>query len=130
MTPKDHNKTLCLIYSFLSVVFILLLLASPFIINNNLGDPHSPMKTDKLLMIIGIFCIILILTLLLLSTAYGLFKRKRWVRVPASILALLFVWSFPLGTALAVYTWWFMHSEGSKQLFSSPILRSAKDTIA
>jgi hypothetical protein len=117
MTPQDHNKTLCLIYGFLSAVFILLLLASPFIINNNVGDPHSPISTGKLLTIIVIFCIILLPTLLLLFTAYGLYKRKRWVRVTASILAILFVWSFPLGTALAVYTWWFIHSEGSKQLF-------------
>ncbi len=118
MRPQDHNKTLCLVYSFLSVVFILLLLASPFIINNNVGDPHSPIGTGKLLTIIIVFCLVLLLTLLLLSTAYGLYKRKRWMRVTASILAVLFVWSFPLGTALAIYTWWFIYSEGRKQLYS------------
>lgn len=35
------------------------------------------------------------------------------------LVAILIVWWFPLGTALGVYTWWFLHSEGSKQLYSS-----------
>jgi hypothetical protein len=119
MTPQDHNKTLYLVYSFLSAIFILLLLASPFIINNNYGDSHS-MDSGKLLTSIIVCSVILLVTLLLLSTTYGLFKRRGWVRVTASILAVLFIWSFPLGTALAVYTWWFLHSEGSKQLYSRP----------
>jgi len=118
MTSQDHNKTLCMVYSLLSVAFFLLLLASPFIIKNNVGDPHAPIGSGKLLTIIIVFCLVLLLTLLLSSTAYGFYKRKRWVRVTASILAILFVWSFPLGTALAIYTWWFIHSEGRKQLYS------------
>lgn len=119
MTPQVHNKTLCLVYSFLSAIFILLLLASPFIINNNVGDSHS-ISFEKLLTIIVICSIILVITLLLLSTAYGLFKRRRWVRVPALVLVMIFVWSFPLGTMLAIYTWWFLHSEGATEIYSTP----------
>jgi Na+-driven multidrug efflux pump len=119
MTAHDHNKTLCLVYSFLSIIFILLLVASPFIINNNFGDPHST-DSGKVLVILSICGVILVIKILLLSTAYGLLKRKRWTRIPAFIMAALFVWSFPLGTALAVYTWWFMHSEGGKQLYLKP----------
>lgn len=60
----------------------------------------AQIQTDSLLrtlIIIG-----LLLTGILLSTAYGLFKRRRWARILTLILAGLFVWLFPLGTVLAV----------------------------
>ena len=60
----------------------------------------------------------LLLTVYILTVAYGLLRRRRWARIPALILSVLFIWLFPLGTALAIYNWWFFHSEGGKQLYS------------
>lgn len=60
----------------------------------------------------------LLLMAFLLSTAYGLLSRRRWGRILALVSTVLFVWLFPLGTALAIYVWWFLHSEGGKQLYS------------
>jgi O-antigen/teichoic acid export membrane protein len=118
MNPQDHSKTLGLIYTFFGGLFTLLLLASPFIIAVNIDDAPSPRRAGQILIAIVIFIIVLLLTTLLASTAYGLFKRRSWVRIPALILAALSVWFFPLGTALTVYTWWFVHSEGAKQLYA------------
>jgi uncharacterized protein involved in cysteine biosynthesis len=66
----------------------------------------------------GLLLIGLLIAILLWSAVYGLFKRRAWVRIPALILAGLLVWLVPLGTALAVYTWWFMFSESAKHLYS------------
>jgi hypothetical protein len=55
----------------------------------------------------------------LYAIAYGLFKRRRWARIAALVSSGLFVLLFPLGTALAIYTWSFMHSEGGKLLYSN-----------
>jgi hypothetical protein len=52
-----------------------------------------------------------------LLTTYGILKKKRWGRILALALSGLYVWVFPLGTLLAIYTWWFLHSEGSKRLY-------------
>jgi hypothetical protein len=68
--------------------------------------------------VLGLIIVGLLLMIVLLATAFGLFKGNRWARILSLILSGLFVWLFPLGTALAVYTWWFMHSEGGKELYS------------
>jgi hypothetical protein len=57
--------------------------------------------------------------LLQLLTAFGLSRRRRWARIVALIFSVFYVWVFPLGTALAIYTWWFLHSEGGKRLYAT-----------
>jgi hypothetical protein len=114
MTPHDHNKTLGIIYGFLGGLLTLgaiVELVRVIIIEKELARIQS----DSYLMpiILG-----LLLTVMLLSTAYGLFKRRRWARILSLVLAGLFVLLFPLGTALSVYTWWFMHSDGAKLLYT------------
>jgi hypothetical protein len=114
MTPQDHNKTLGIIYGVLGgllTIGALVELVRVIIIEKEL----SRIQSDSYLIpiILG-----LLLTVMLLSTAYGLFKRRRWARILSLILAGLFALLFPLGTALSVYTWWFMHSEGAKLLYT------------
>jgi len=118
MTPQDHNKTLCLAYSFLSAVFVLLIFAAPWIIAHNVDDPPSLRRSEQMLFAITIFSVVLLIILLFASTTYGLFRRRPWARTPALISAVLVIWLFPLGTALGIYTWYVMHSEGIKQLYS------------
>ena len=68
----------------------------------------------QMLIIIGMLFMVIFL-----STAYGLFKRRRWARILSLVLTGIFVLLFPLGTALAVYTWWFMHSDGAKGIYKA-----------
>jgi hypothetical protein len=115
MTSQDHNKTLGIIYSLLGgllAIAALIELIRIIIIEKELAQIQSD-PSLLILIIVG-----LLLTFILLSTAYGLFKRRRWARIVTLILTGLFIWLFPLGTALAGYTWWFMHSEGGKHLYS------------
>lgn len=117
MTSQDHNKALIIIYSLLGSLFSILILASPFIIAHTVDDIPSQRRNEQILIATIAFCVVLCLALLLLSTAYGLHRRKQWARTVALVIAVLVVWSFPLGTAFSIYTWWFLHSEGAKQLF-------------
>lgn len=118
MTPRDHSKTIAIAYSIIGVPLALLILASPLIIAKNVDEFPSPRRNEQILIATVVFCIVFLLALLLLSTAYGLFKRKSWSRTTSLIISILIIWWFPLGTALGVYTWWFMHSTGGKELFS------------
>lgn len=114
MTPRDHNKTLGLIYGFLGGLLAaaaVVELVRVIVIERELERIRSSTEL-KLLVGVG-----LLLTVYILSMAYGLLRRRRWARVPALILSVLFIWLFPLGTALAIYNWWFLHSEGGKQLY-------------
>lgn len=115
MTPQDHNRTLGIIYGFLGGILTLAALVElvrVIIIEREL----ERIRADSLLQIL--IAVALIVMIFLYAIAYGVFKRRRWARIAALISSGLFVWLFPLGTALAIYTWSYMHSEGAKRLYS------------
>jgi hypothetical protein len=117
MTPQDHNKTLGIIYGFLGgllTVAALVELVRVLTMERELGRIQSS-TSMQVLILVG-----LLLTVFLLLIAYGLLRRRPWARILALISTALFVWLFPLGTALAIYSWWFLHSKGGKQLYSKP----------
>jgi MFS family permease len=120
MTPHDHNRTLALIYGLLGALFTIPILVSPLLISRHVDDFPSPRRDKQILIAALAFCAVLSIALLLLLIAYGLHKRKRWARITALIIAAILVLYFPLGTALGVYTWWFLHSKGGRQLYSDP----------
>ena len=115
MTPQDHNKTLGIIYGFMGGILTLAALVELvriMVIEKELARIQS----DSLLQIL--IAVALIVMIFLYAIAYGVFKRRRWARIAVLISSALFVVLFPLGTALAIYTWSFMHSEGGKLLYS------------
>jgi chromate transport protein ChrA len=111
MTSQDHNKTIAIIYSFLGLV-----LAGAAIIW--LGKDVRRHQ-NWLLAIYKDAPLIAaaIVSTCLLSTVYGMVRKRRWGRVLALVTTAFYVWLFPLGTLLAVYLWWFLHSEGAKTLY-------------
>ena len=54
-----------------------------------------------------------------LLTAYGIFTLRRWGRGLALLLSVLYVWVFPFGTLVAVYTWWALYGETGRSLYHS-----------
>lgn len=114
MTPKDHNKTLAIIYSLLGGFFTLPLLASPWILAKNVDSYPSPRRNDQIIIATVIFCVVLFLALLFLATAVSLYRRRSLGRKLALVSSVLLL---PLLPPIATYTWWFMHSEGGKQMY-------------
>ena len=117
MAPEDHNRTLGIIYGLLGGLLTLAAfveLVRVIVTERELERIRST-RGLQVLILVG-----LLLTVYILSVAYGLLRRRRWARIPALVLSVLFIWLFPLGTALAIYNWWFLHSEGGKRLYSRP----------
>jgi chromate transport protein ChrA len=115
MTPQDHNRTIGIIYGFLGGILTLaafIELVRIMIIDKEL----TRIQSDSLLQIL--IAVALIVMIFLYLIAYGLFRRRRWARIAALISSGLFIWLFPLGTAMTIYTWHFLHSAGGKQLYS------------
>jgi hypothetical protein len=112
MTPHDHNKTLAMIYSLLGGLLLAAAIVEAIRVMTIKGEFAEMASDFQILIISG-----LLLLVILIPTAYGLFKRRRWARFSTLLLSGLLVFLFPLGTALAIYTWWFMHSEGGKLLY-------------
>jgi hypothetical protein len=51
---------------------------------------------------------------------YALLKRKRWAKIAAIIGGVIAAMFFPIGTAVCVYTFWFLFSEPGKLLYDTP----------
>jgi ABC-type sulfate transport system permease component len=114
MSPQDHNKTLALIYILLGVFFTLPLIASPWIIAKNVDRYASTRRDGQMLIAVVVFCVVLFLAVLFVSTAISLHRKRRGGRKLALVSAVLLL---PLLPPAAVYTWWFMHSEGGKRMY-------------
>lgn len=116
MSPADHNKTLVVLYSLISGLFTLPLLISPLIL---LVSPSLLAKnlksTDQVLIAIVIYCLVVLLALLIPATGYGLYKRKPVARSLALVSSVVLL---PICWPLGVYTWWFIHSDGGKAMYS------------
>jgi hypothetical protein len=80
MSPVDHNKTLVLLYSFLSLTFILPLVGSPWIVAKSVRNSEQ----IPIAMVVGFA--LLVLALLFMATALALYRRKPYARALALVL--------------------------------------------
>jgi hypothetical protein len=52
---------------------------------------------------------------------YAMLKRKPWARMASIVAAVMEVMSFPLGTPVGIYSFWFMFSEVGKSLYDTSV---------
>lgn len=114
MTPRDHNRTLGIIHGLLGTLVLVGLAVGAI----SEARRHPADAVERLRWMLYV----LPLPLIQLLASFGLVKTMRWGRVLAFVLSVVYVVLFPLGTLLAVYTVWFLQSEGGRQLYvtSSP----------
>lgn len=79
------------------------------------GDREAMFITSAVGIAIAAF--IVILSIPGIIAGIGLLKYRSWARIVALILGALHLLSFPLGTALGVYTFWVLLNEETKPLF-------------
>ena len=77
----------------------------------------GPPMLITLIMLLFMTVMLSAFTLPSFVAGYGLLKRKKWAKVWAIIAAVLAGGQFPMGTAVTVYTFWFLFSEPGKQMF-------------
>jgi uncharacterized membrane protein (DUF485 family) len=110
MTPRDHTKTIGIAFGLLGMLMLTVLT----VVWQQM-QKHAPAGRVTS---VPREIYLLPLSLLHLLTSYGLFSRRRWARPLALIFSVLYVLIFPLGTALAIYIWVFMHSAEGRAYFS------------
>lgn len=111
MTPRDHNRTLGIIHGLLGALGLMGLAVAA--VSEARRHPVYALERIRWMFYV------LPLPLLQLLAGFGLLKTMRWGRILAFVLSVLYVWAFPLGTLLAIYTVWFLQSEDGKQLYGS-----------
>lgn len=114
MRSRDHNQALAILNAVLGSYCVLPLLASPWILAKSVDSYPSPRRADQITIAVIVCTLLVIFGTLFLSTAYGLWRRRQWVRRVALVSAFTQLFIFPV---LAVYTWWFIHSEAGRQLY-------------
>ena len=108
MSTKDHNETLVGIHVVVGSVFALGLVGSPWIIARNVR--HA----DQIPSAVLIFGIVLVIAVLMFSTAIAMRRQKpvgRKLGLLSAAVLIIILW--PAG----VYSWWFLHSDGAKKMY-------------
>lgn len=128
MTPQEHNKYLA--YSHLAYGAVTLLFAMGFLglfgamifaipdPPEGSGSPPPPAFFFIVLTFMGL--IYLAFTMPSFIAGYALLKRKRWARTASIVAGVIAAMFFPIGTAVCVYTLWFLMSEPGKFLYDTP----------
>lgn len=81
------------------------------------GDRTAMFVTGTVGTALMAFCFLIAIPSFL--AMWGLLHFRPWARILAIILAVLHIFSFPFGTALAIYTLWVLLSSETQPLFAT-----------
>lgn len=125
MTPQDHNKVLGIMHliygGFFGLITVMMavitVLAWGSIKAAAANDPNAP-PAEFFLALFGFITIIYgVLSVPSLIAGYGMLKRRSWSRVAGIVASVLSALSFPFGTALCVYTLWFLFGQQGQNFY-------------
>lgn len=121
MTPQDHNKIIGIMHliwggfnALMMMIFV------PFFFGIGALAAYDPKAPPGLMAVFGIFGVVMLALALVFGlppilAGYAMLKRKSWAKVAGIVAACFTAMSMPFGTALTVYTLWFLCGpEGDK----------------
>jgi len=120
MTPEQHNRYLGLSHLAFGGLFGLAMLAFIGFFTVIFATSSGPGQGDLIFIVFaGLFMTVFYGIFMIPSfvAGYALLKRKSWARTAAIIGGVMAAMSFPVGTAVCVYTFWFLFSEPGKSLY-------------
>jgi hypothetical protein len=123
MTPQDHNKVIgimFLIWGGFNALMMFFIVPFMLIMLGPMGSDPTPPAEFKA--VLGIFMGVIVAVSILfaippLLAGYALLKRKSWARVAGIVAACFTALSMPFGTALTVYTLWFLCGQQGEQFY-------------
>lgn len=104
-----------LIYGGFNTLIMLIMIPFMLLIFGTIS--HNPQTPPEMQAFFGFFVFFFLFVALLLGipslvAAYGLLKKKSWGRMAGIVASCVSALSFPFGTALCVYSLWFLFGEG------------------
>jgi hypothetical protein len=124
LTPEQHNKYLGishLVYGGLFCFLMLGMLGFMAVMFRAIPNgPNGPPAFFFTFMFVFLGFFYGAITVPSFIAGYGLLKRKKWAKTASIIAGVLSGMSFPMGTAVCVYTFWFLFSEPGKTLYDKP----------
>jgi hypothetical protein len=127
MTPEEHNKYLGmahlayagfqLLMTAVMLVFMVSMMSEIFGQARRMDD-NTPLAFMGFIIVFA-GAIQTLLSIPPIVAGYALLKRRSWAKVAGIIAGAVSAMSFPVGTALAVYTFWFLLSDTGKQVYEN-----------
>jgi len=125
MTPQEHNKFVGLAqlgYAGLHLLIIIVLMGVEGYMfediynrSQEMGGPPPPPFVGLIFVFVGVFSVAM--TIPSVVAGYALLKRRPWAKVAGIVGGVVAAMSFPIGTAIAVYTFWFLFGDVGKQVY-------------
>lgn len=128
MTAEEHNKFVGyahLGYAILHVLLLILTMSFMGIMLSNIYGEAQRMGGGPPPAFIGVVMVFAglinaLMTIPSIVAGYGFLKRQQWAKIAGIIAAVLEAMSFPIGTAVAAYTFWFLFSDTGKSIYDRP----------
>jgi hypothetical protein len=124
MTAEDHNKYLGIahllyagLYSFIMIAMSLFFLLMMGLIGASASRSNEVPPLFFLIILGFVFLINALFTVPSFLAAYAFLKRKSWAKVMGIVAGILAAMSFPFGTAVCIYTFWFLFGEKGRALY-------------
>ena len=120
MTAEEHNKTLATLHFVYGAMHALTLIGLLLlVVVVEVATPTGNAISGSWI-VVGVVAFVVLLFavgLMPLMVGYGLMKRKTWVKPLALVLAIISLVNIPIGTALGIYAFRFLRSEGGVRLY-------------
>jgi hypothetical protein len=124
MNATDHNKILGIIHTAYGIMSVVTLAIVSVFMLVMFGVVAATEREAMPLIIVAVVmffvvAINIIFTLPSILAGYALLKRKRWAKTACVVAAVIDGMSVPFGTALCIYTLWFMFSDQGRLLYDN-----------
>jgi len=86
-----------------------------YLFRQEVGDSAPPSFIPTIFVLAG--AVSVAMTIPSIVAGYALLKRRAWAKVAGLVAGVIAATSIPLGTAVAVYTFWFLLGETGKQVY-------------
>ncbi len=120
MKATSHNKILGILHLAYGGLAALLMIGASVLMIGVIAIKSNSGKSIPV-GILALMIFVVALSLLLITPSflagYAFLKRKPWAKTMGIIAAMVAGLSFPLGTALCVYTLWFLFGESGRFLY-------------
>jgi hypothetical protein len=125
LTPEEHNKYVGLAQLAYAGIYLIMMLGltgvQAYMFQNiysrslEMGGEPPPPFIAAMFVFIGVFSVIM--TIPSLVAGYALLRRRSWAKVAGIVGGVVAATNFPFGTAVAVYTFWFLFGDVGKQIY-------------
>jgi len=118
MEKEKHINVVAALQIGYSIVGLIIagIIFALFYVIGDVADDHDAQFVLTLIANI-IMTVSVILSLPGILAGIGLLKRKSWARILALIISVLYLFSFPVGTGIGVYSIWVLGEKGTDELF-------------